>query len=462
MNTSRHPLLFQLNTRVMLRDLAKTLGRPTVLDDIPDHTLDTLAQHGFEWIYLLGAWQTGSAALQVSLTQPGLRTEYQHTLADFTDEDVCGSCFAITGYTAHPGLGGNAALQRLRQRMAQRGLRLMLDFVPNHTAPDHPWVEAHPEYFIQGSEEDLVREPHNFTRIHTHGQSRVFAFGRDPYFPGWADTLQLDYSQPQTILAMQEELVRTAELCDGLRCDMAMLLLPEIFQRTWGRTAGTFWPESIRRVKSTNPDFVFMAEVYWDLEAVLLELGFDYTYDKRLYDRLRDGQAAAVRDHLRADPAYLGHMVHFIENHDEQRAAAVFSPEKHRAAATACFFTPGVRFFHQGQLEGRKVKVSIHLQRAPHEPPDPSLAPFYQDLIKTLAQPLFAEGQWQLLEAAATTEDGQPLDSILAYRWELGNEEQAVVVINYADQPVQGRLQFHSNENFVSLHLPAWGTQILK
>jgi len=144
-----------------------------------------------------------------------------------------------------------------------------------------------------------------------------------------------------------------ARKCDGLRCDMAMLVLPEVFRQTWGRDMEPFWPKAIDAVRENRPEFVFMAEVYRDLEWTLQQQGFDYTYDKRLYDRLRSGDARSVREHLRADPAYLDKSVHFLENHDEPRAAAVFSPDRHRAAAALAFLSPGLRFFHQGQFSGR-------------------------------------------------------------------------------------------------------------
>ena len=134
----------------------------------------------------------------------------------------------------HPALGGDEALARLRERLRDRGLKLMLDFVPNHTALDHPWVEDHPEYYVVGTELDLARAPQNYTWVKRPGGDRLLAYGRDPYFPGWPDTLQLNYGNPATQDAMLGELLRIAGQCDGVRCDMAMLVLPEVFERTWG------------------------------------------------------------------------------------------------------------------------------------------------------------------------------------------------------------------------------------
>jgi glycosidase len=146
MASPRYPSLYQINTRVWLTELSKTLGRPATLDDVPDAELDRLARTGFDWIWLLSVWRTGAAAQQVSRSHHEWRHEFQATLPDLREDDIAGSGFAITEYTVHPALGGDEALARLRQRLRDRGLRLMLDFVPNHTAPDPPWVPAHPDF----------------------------------------------------------------------------------------------------------------------------------------------------------------------------------------------------------------------------------------------------------------------------------------------------------------------------
>ena len=229
----------------------------------------------------------------------------------------------------------------------------MLDFVPNHMAPDHPWVDEHPEYFVQGSESDLARAPQNYCRAQTKNGPLVLAYGRDPYFAGWPDTLQLNYGNPELQQAMIGELERIAGQCDGVRCDMAMLVLPDVFERTWGIRAELFWPKATEAVRRKYPEFWFMAEVYWDLEWTMQQQGFDYTYDKRLYDRLREGHARPVREHFHAGLDYQNKMARFLENHDEPRAAATFPPGVHKAAAVITFLSPGLRFFHQGQFEGR-------------------------------------------------------------------------------------------------------------
>jgi hypothetical protein len=424
--------LLQINTRVSLTALSSRLGRTATLDDIPDDELDRLAAMGFDWIWLLSVWQTGEAGRRVSRSQPEWRREFEQTLPDLREEDIAGSGFAVAGYTVHTQLGGDAALARLRTRLRARGLRLMLDFVPNHTALDHPWVDEHPEYYISATDAHLEQEPQNYTRVKSRGQELVLAHGRDPYFPGWPDTLQLDYGNPQTQDAMIAELLKIADQCDGIRCDMAMLVLPHVFERTWGRRPPLFWPRATSEVRDRVAGFSFMAEVYWDLEWTLQEQGFDYAYDKRLYDRLRDGHARPVREHFHAGLDYQDKLTRFLENHDEPRAAATFDLDKHQAAAILTFLSPGLRFFHDGQFDGRRTRISPHLVRAPQEPPDEALRVFYDRLLAVLRRLPFIGGRWQLAECVQAWDGNPTWDAFLVWVWHGPGARRSLVAVNYA------------------------------
>jgi hypothetical protein len=433
----RYPALYQLNTRVWQTERGQALGRPATLDDLPDEDLDRLSAQGFDWLWLLSLWRTGEAGRRVSRSEPGWRQDFELTLPDLREEDIAGSGFAITDYTVLASLGGDAALARLRDRLRQRGLRLMLDFVPNHTALDHPWVEEHPEYYVAASEADLARSPADYARVAWPGGERLLAHGRDPYFPGWPDTLQLDYAEPATQAAMLHELLAISARCDGVRCDMAMLILPDVFERTWGRRPADFWTKAIQRVRLDAPDFRFMAEVYWDLEWTMLEHGFDYAYDKRLYDRLRGGVAGPVHDHLAAGLDYQDHLARFLENHDEPRAAATFAPALHEAAAIVTYLSTGLRFFHHGQFDGRRVRISPHLVRAPAEPVDHRLRGFYDRLLAVLRRPAVRDGSWRLLQAAPAWDGNGTWQGFLAWTWEGDENERLLVVVNLS--PDQGQ-----------------------
>jgi hypothetical protein len=184
-------------------------------------------------------------------------------------------------------------------------------------------------------------------------------------------------------------------------------------------------------------DFLFMAEVYWDLEWTLQQQGFDYTYDKRLYDRLVQGQARPAREHLLAGLDFQDHLARFLENHDEPRAAATFAPEVHRAAAVITFLTPGLRFFHQGQQEGKRARIPTHLGRGPQESIDPCLVLFYETLLACLQDPAFREGDWRLLDLRPAWDGNQSNDAFIAFSWSGPANQHRLVVVNYADHQSQ-------------------------
>jgi hypothetical protein len=432
MNVSQFPSLYQINTRVWLTELSVNLGFRATLDDIPDSELDSLVEKGFDWIWFLSVWQTGSEAQRISRHNPDWRKDFLETLSDLEEGDILGSGFAITKYVVHELLGGDEALSRLRKRLSERGMKLMLDYVPNHTAPDHNWVIDHADFYIQSTEASLEREPENFTRISMKSGEKIFAHGRDPFFPGWPDTLQLNYGNPDLQEAMTGELIRIAGQCDAVRCDMAMLVLPDVFERTWGIKCQNFWPEAIRQVHEVNPEFCFMAEVYWDLEWTLLQQGFDYTYDKRLYDRLREGHAKPVREHLFAPLDYQGKMARFLENHDEPRVAAAFPAGMHEAAAIITFLSPGLRFFHQGQFQGRIKRISPHLVRAPQELVNKEMEKFYFMLLDILHRPIFKNGLWKLADCLPAWDGNLSHESYISFLWQDIKEENMLVAVNYS------------------------------
>ncbi|MCF8366656.1 MAG: hypothetical protein K9H16_12785 [Bacteroidales bacterium] len=488
MNLPKYPSLYQINTRVWITELSETLGRKAILDDVPDAELDRFASMGFDWIWFLSVWTTGDTGRSISMQNPEWRNEFEETLPDLQEQDIGGSGFAVAAYKVHPGLGGDYALKRLRTRLKKRGIKLMLDFVPNHMGPDHPWIQEHPDYFVSGTAHNLQNEPQNYTSHKSKKGDMIFAYGRDPYFAGWLDTVQLDYSNPETVEAMSGELHRISGQCDGVRCDMAMLVLPEVFERTWGRKAQPFWPIAIKSIHESVPGFCFMAEVYWDMEWTLQQMGFDYTYDKRLYDRLVEGHARSAREHLYAGLDYQNNLARFLENHDEPRAASTFGLKKHEAAAVITYFSPGLRFFHQGQFEGRKKRISPHLVRAPQEIADANLQNFYSKLIFLVKNPVFRDGHWKLLECVPSWHENHSWDSFLVFAWEGTDGNRMLIAINFAPnasqcfvrlpyQDIEGKsVQFDdlmSHEIYIRdgndlmlrglfLDMPAWGYHIFE
>jgi len=424
-----HPLLIEIPARLWLRALSRDAGRGIRLGDVPDAPLDELARRGFQGVWLMGAWRTGAAGRALALAIPELRREYERVLPDWEPRDVAGSPYAVAAYEVAEDLGGDDALAAFRERLAARGIALVLDFVPNHVARDHCWLDDHPQRFVRGTPRDLARDPGNWF-VHTtrDGEDRVFAHGRDPWFPGWTDTAQLDHRRPETRAALIATLLDVAARCDGLRCDMAMLVLPDVFRSTWGDegSGGCFWTEAIAELRRARPETLLVAEAYWGLEERLRGLGFDATYDKELYDRLVARDVGAVRERSARPGADQTFRVRFLENHDEPRALATFGPGRLPAAAAAVYALPGVRFFFAGQAEGRRARVPVQLARAPREPDDPACLDFHERLFALLARDTLHHGAWTPLERLPGG------DGVVGSRWASATET-VVVAANLGD-----------------------------
>jgi hypothetical protein len=241
-----------------------------------------------------------------------------------------------------------------------------------------------------------------------------------------------------------ETISTIAQQGDGIRCDMAMLLVNSIFSRTWGNRAGPqpateYWVDVISAIKKQHPGFLFIAEAYWDMEWTLQQQGFDFCYDKKLYDRLEHSDAESIRLHLCATPDYQEKLVRFIENHDEPRAAATFPPAKERAVALITASLPGAKLFHEGQLEGRRVRLPVFLGRRPNEPANSDLHGFYVKLLEAVTQPVFLDGQWTLCTRTGWPDNMSYLN-LLAWSWVQG-EERYLIVVNFSDWSAQARVQ---------------------
>lgn len=442
----RFPVVYEINAWVWLQELSRAAGGPVSFAGVPQAELERLADLGFDGIWLMGVWRRSAGGRRVAREHPGLQEEFRRALPDYAPEDVVGSPYCVADYVVDESLGGDAGLADLRRRLDRLGLRLMLDFVPNHLAVDHHWVQKHADRLVHSGAQAAAAEPGNwFVPTGRDDAPRAFAHGRDPCFSGWTDTVQIDYRRPAARRAMAEILLSIAERCDGARCDMAMLVTREVFGRTWGGEfeppRAEFWPAAITDLRARHPGFITLAEVYWDMEWELQQQGFDYTYDKRLYDRLLAGDAAAVRSHLVADMAFQSRLARFVENHDERRAAEAFGLERSRAAAVLALTLPGFRLFHEGKLDGCRVKLPVQLGRRPVEEAVPGLADFYRRLLAAIRHPVFHDGHWRLVDPR----EGRPGDDshrhVVAHRWGHGDDAR-LVVVNLSSEAARCRLPF--------------------
>ncbi len=440
--------IYEINTWVWLSALSQQSKTPVDLGSVPSVEWDAIAQYGFDAVWLMGVWERSPAGVAIANSNPNLLNDFHRALPDFHPEDNVGSAYCVRCYVVDQHLGGPEGLATARRELAKRGLRLLLDFVPNHVAPDAPWIEEHPEHFMQATAADLQQHPASYIQV---GET-IFACGRDPYFPPWPDVVQVNAFDPGLRAAVIERILDIAGQCDGIRCDMAMLLINNIFARTWGGSAGPapateFWPAVIQAVRRQYPPFLFLAEAYWDLEWELQQQGFDFCYDKRLYDLVDHGDPEGMRLHLGADLTYQEKLIRFIENHDEPRAAAAFSPEKEKAAAIIAATLPGAMLFHEGQFEGRKTRVPVFLGRRPNEVPDHACRLFYSRLLAAIDTPMFREmlhqGQWTLCPCLGWP-DNLSSRKLGAWCWTMGRTREnnrCLVLVNLSPGNVQARVR---------------------
>lgn len=424
--------LYELHAPAWLARHGERFGRELMLASAPDEAWLELAALGFDHVWVMGAWRRSAASRREALT-PDAERRWRRTLPDLRERDVLGSPYAIQDYSVDPRLGAAGDLARLRERLNRLGLGLVLDFVPNHLAVDHPWVEARPARLVRGAGAAVERHPEWFFR---GPRGELFAHGRDPNFAPWNDTVQVDWTSAEARSALADELIRIGEIADGVRVDMAMLGLADVVAGTWGEVvapgaadAGEApiepWHEILARVRAARPGLVLIAEAYWGREPDLLALGFDYAYEKALYDLLASENGAALASYLRREPSWLARGVHFAENHDEERAQVVFGPARARTATVAALTLPGLALVHDGQLEGARRRAPIHLARAARGDFTPGEEAFYRRLLAVTRADVYRNGTWSLLESAPP---------LLVWMWRLDHEPR-VAVINAAAQP---------------------------
>ncbi|MEF3116801.1 alpha-amylase family glycosyl hydrolase [Streptomyces chrestomyceticus] len=434
------PVVYEVNTRVWLREVGRRTGGPAGLGDVPKDAWDEITPHGIDAVWLMGVWERSPRGRGIALWDPSLRTAFDRAVPGVEEGEIAGSPYCIRRYEVDATLGGAEGLAAARAELDSRGIGLLLDYVPNHVAPDSPWVTEHPEYFVRGTVDEVRRDPAAYLDTGT----AVLARGRDPFFPPWPDVVQLNAFEPALRRATTDVLGRIGQVCDGVRCDMAMLLMNDIFARTWGQRAGSpppddFWPTVIGGVRERHPAMTFVAEAYWDLEWDLQQQGFDFCYDKRLYDRVLNEGPESVRQHLTADETYQRKLVRFLENHDEPRAAETLHPAKERAAAVLIATLPGATLWHEGQFTGRRTHLPVFLDRRPDEPADTALRAFHERLLAGVHRSGMRTGRWQLLECAGWS-DNASAANLLAWCW-AGPAGRFLTVLNLSDQPAQGRVR---------------------
>lgn len=435
-----NPHLYEINTWAWLEELSAHLGHEVKLADVPDQEWDALEERGFDIVWLMGIYQRSVEGLPLALA-PELTQAYSRAVPNWRMEDVVGSPYSIPAYEPDPRIGTWRDVDSIREKLRARGMDLFLDFVGNHTALDHPWSRKNPEFYVQGTQQDFERDPNSFYRVVARGGTFFLARGRDPYFPPWRDTLQLNHFHPGMREAHLGELATIAKHCDGVRCDMAMLQLNDIFGKLWSRflpagmtaPATEFWTEA----KNALPNLTLLAEAYWGTEQRLLDLAFSFVYDKDLYDAVRDLNLGAIRWRLGLPALAQGRFARFMENHDEPRCAVTFGGARLQALGTLMSTVPGMRFYHEGELEGWKIQLPVQLRRAVPEEPDPAVVAFFGKILHVTNEDVFHQGTWSLLPVNEVG-DGTS-GNLIAYEWRLGTAWK-VIVVNLSGGASHGRM----------------------
>ena len=441
--------LYEINMRTW-RSSLDAEGIPHVggLHTLTAEDLREIKSSGFQSIWLMGLWEVGPRVRAMS-KQYG--------------EDFQGSPYAIYDYKVSQELGTEADLDALVREARRAGLKVIVDFVPNHMGIDSSWLNTHPEYFLHklpepadqylSDEALLQRYPSYFpyrTPAYPENGRRVpktilVAYGRDPYFYPWIDTAQLDYARPELRQHLVRMLSGLARRVDGVRCDMAMLVLREQikihrhpgmareeFDKLMPRE---FWQEAIEEVKRTNPHFLFVAETYWSMEGQLQQLGFDYTYNKPLYEAicgaLHGGHAEGLMNFLRLlGTEYLSRSLHFLENHDEERAMNALGEQRQRPAAVMLSTLPGLALIHQGQMEGYRERMPVQrVVPLQNEKKNAALTTYYKHLLQATALPVFRKGRLHVLYS------NNP--AFITYA-RGGSDQQALIIINTSNHIQKG------------------------
>jgi len=420
--------VYEISARPWLYALSQKYGRNiSRLSDVPTEELKNISAQGFDYLWLMGVWHLGPYGLNYDRTNAGLLQHYKEVLPDYTSADIIGSPYAVTNYTLNPELGSIDDLVAFRKKLQSLGLKLMLDFVPNHTAVDCPWTSNNPNYY--------VRAPNGSTPDPNTYLPNGIAYGSA--YPGgaWMDTAQLNYWNPDTQAARLQELLTVASYSDAVRCDMAYLLLNDLIEQNWGsqleawdwtRPSSEWWTAAITTVKSKYPNYIFLGEVYSPYQSNLQSLGFDYTYDKQLLDKLGGGDIGDISSWITSNSLYFTtHSAHYLSNHDEERAAQYFgSWYRADAAALIAFTLPGLRFYWMWQFEGYTSQLDIHLRREESQASVADVQKFYATLLPILNADVFKKGNWSWL--SVENDNGQ----LIAYSWEY-QDDKRLCVLNF-------------------------------
>lgn len=474
-------VLIAKNSYVWLDQLSKKYQRPIIhLDHIPDEELDLLQQRGITGLWLIGLWERSIASQRIKqlMGQP----------------DAVASAYSLMDYQIAADLGGWEALQNLRWRAWQRGVRLSADMVPNHMGIDSRWVVEHPDWFLSlpyspypnysfngadlsnDSRVGIFLEDHYYDRTDAAvvfkrldlwtGDARYVYHGNDGTSMPWNDTAQLDFSKKEVREAVIQTILHVARNFPVIRFDAAMTLAKKHIQRLWFPEPGAggaipsrsehgmtkvqfdaaipeeFWREVVDRVAAEVPDTLLLAEAFWLMEGYFVRtLGMHRVYNSAFMHMLRDEDNAKYRtvmkNVLEFDPQVLKRFVNFMNNPDEKTAVEQFGDgDKYFGVCTMMSTLPGLPMIGHGQIEGYHEKYGMEYRRAKWEEwPNEGLIKGHEWKIFPVLhrRHVFAEVEHFLLYDFFTPE-GHVNEDVFAYSNRQGDERGLVIYHNkYAE-----------------------------
>ncbi len=483
----RSIVLLAKNTHVWLDQLSSKYNTPiNQLDQIPQEELTEIAARGFNALWLVGVWERSPASQEI-------KHLYGH-------KEAIASAYAIYEYKIAADLGGEQALQLLKESADNQGIQLACDMVPNHTGLDSPWVFKHPDWFISirnNPVEDFRFDSQNLSPEPTadiflekgyydqSGAAEVFKYhsktdgevlyiyhGNDGTSMPWNDTAQLDYLNPETRQAVMEEILSVAQKFKIIRLDAAMTLVREHFKRLWFPSKGgkkfiptrgnnnmtnkefdhlmpkEFWKEVIEKIKTDAPDTLFIAEAFWLMEKYFInEIGMHRVYNSAFMHQLLDEENSDFKEYLKdilqTDPRMLERFANFLTTPDERPTLDQFGKtEKYFGACQLLACMPGLPMFGHGQWEGLSERYGMDISHPMlEETPDTNLIEQHNEIITPLLRnrDLFASAEHFFLYDLVQ-DDGDLNNNVIAFS-NLLDEERTLVIFNNKNTASQGTIR---------------------